>query len=111
MSELLAQYPSKTAAVVALRTSGLGNAETAARLGITPSAASLYYHKARKRGYRRIRPGADAVHVLIPRATIADLVPAARARKMAPHDIIRLLIVTALESELVDAILDDGAQS
>lgn len=99
-------YPSRTDAVLALRANGLSSGEIAEKIGITTATVAALEHSA---GRGRKRPiEALCRTVLFPIDVIADLGPHAARRNIHPNHLARLIVETVLESDIVDAVLDDA---
>ncbi|PWE32754.1 hypothetical protein DDZ14_08385 [Maritimibacter sp. 55A14] len=100
-------YPSRTAAVVALRNQGKTFAQIGRMIGITAKTASALAHSA-QRSHRHdlneIRP--DAV---LDGEAINALQPYATRRGLTVGELVCLLIETVVEDQIIDAVLDDGA--
>lgn len=102
-------YPSSTQAVVSLRAQGLTVRQTAETLGIAETAVTSLEHYARRRGKREPRKRVGRPWTAsFPEATLDALMPHARARDITPAELARRLVSTALDHDLIDAILDDG---
>ena len=108
-------YPSRTAAVLALRSQGLCDGAIARNIGIdqkTVSAlassgkrAHLYPSEFRK---RKIRPSEKSARtVVIENVVLLRLHPHAKARGISVNEMVRRLVETAVDDDLVDSILDD----
>lgn len=98
-------YPSHSAAVVALRSSGLSTAAIAAQLGIAHASVTAFEHSA---GRRRARPSeALGRTVLFPTDVLDRLAPHAARRGMHPNCLARLIVETVVDEDMIDAVLDD----
>jgi hypothetical protein len=97
-------YPSRTAAVLALRADSVPTTEIAERLGIeAKTVAALENSAARSRAL-----AAEGNRtILFPPELIEALMPHAARRGISANALARRLIETVVESELVDAVLDD----
>jgi len=95
-------YPTRTAAVVALRREGLSIREVAARTGIPASNVSALECCARRR-----RISGDQRGPSFPREILAELAPAAAARGLAAEELAWRLLSVILAEDLVDAVLDE----
>lgn len=104
-------YPTKTAAVLALRAQGMRICDVARMLGISPNAASgLESHVKRVKSLKPDQPPATP--------TAGDLMPMDVRRALRPHAARRDITVDRLivdiiaavaHGDLVDAVLDDAA--
>jgi len=102
-------YPSRTAAVLALRADDVPTGEIARRLGIEPkTVAALEVSAARK--HKRQDAG-EGRAILIPDSALRGLRRAASRRGMTPHKLARVIVVTVADNDLIDAVLDDDAPS
>ncbi len=102
-------YPSRTAAVVALRASGRSSHEIANAIGITTATVAALEHSA---GRRPRRPAeAHGRTVLFPTDILEALRPHAVAREISPNELARRIVDTVVDEGLIDAVLDDGAAS
>jgi transcriptional regulator len=99
-------YPSRTAAVLALRGQGLDDVEIAGRIGIrreTVAALAISHERGRAR-----RPAEAHGHtVLIPDDILNGLRPHAEVRGISVNELARRIIDTVVDERLVDAVLDD----
>lgn len=99
-------YPSRTAAVLALRDQGLPLGAIAARIGIPVTTVSALECSARRSPADRRSPDAcRTVHVST--GTLQLLAPEARRRGISREHLAALIIDTVAEAGLVDAVLDD----
>lgn len=103
-------YPSRTDAVIALRKQGLSTAIIARRLLITASQVSaLEASHARSMNKRSDAPTKDHGRAVLLTADVHRLLgPHAAKRDMSVSHLARLLIETAVDDNMIDAILDDG---
>jgi transcriptional regulator len=100
-------YPSRTAAVQALRKQGLTDMEIARRIGIRRETVAALECSAG----RRKRPAEqNGRTVLFPLDVLEALRPHAEARGIAPDELARRLIEAAIDDNLIDAVLDDGKE-
>lgn len=104
-------YPSRTAAVMALRGSGLSIQEIGERIGIRAETVSSLECSARRsrrwsdgRGARSI----DLKTVLFEADALTALVPHAEKRGVSANEIARRIVDAAIDDGIVDAILDDA---
>lgn len=96
-------YPSRTAAVVALRGQRLGTTEIAARIGIEPKTVialevSASRSKTRAEGSRTVLFSIDLLDRLSPHAA---------RRGVSANTLARQIVETVLDDGIVDAVLDD----
>ncbi|MBN9600854.1 MAG: helix-turn-helix domain-containing protein [Afipia sp.] len=96
-------YPSRTAAIAALRAQGDSCRQVADKLGV-----SLGTVAALANSYKR-KIASQNRTVLFPARVIERLHDPARSRGLLPHELIRQIVETVAEDSLVDAILDDKA--
>jgi hypothetical protein len=101
-------YPSRTAAVLALKADGLKPAAIAEKIGISVAAVAALECSARRWAGARSRNPDVCRTVLVPLGILQRLAPAARARGLRRETLAELIIETAVEDGLVDAVLDDG---
>ncbi len=93
-------YPSRTAAVAALRADGLTTNEIADKIGITPKIVQdLEYSAARQRGISKTCAIAERTSALLEQ-------PAAK-RGMSVKALAQAIIDTVARDRMVDAVLDD----
>lgn len=97
-------YPSRSAAVLALRERGLSHHQIAARTGIPVENIGALYHSA-----RRSRDGVRSMPVQV--ATLKALAPAAEARGLTIAELVDRLLGAIADGQLVDAVLDDGGKN
>lgn len=95
-----AGYPSRTAAVIALRADGLTPKEIAARCGISERAVAALEATARRRVGKPVRFPVDVLVALKPHAV---------ARGLTTEELIRDLVSTVAREAMVDAVLDDDS--
>lgn len=105
-------YPSRTAAIEALRAKGLGTHQIAYRIGISPKdVAALEASKQRtrkQRGHYCARPRPDNASIAIDPELRMALRPHAIARDLSVTALARRIIETVAHEDMVDAVLDDG---
>jgi len=101
-------YPSRTDAVLALRRQGLDDVEIAQRIGIRRGTVGALACSAERRSDRQRRPAeTNGRTVVFPIDVLDALAPHAAARDISPNELARRLVETAIDEDLVDAILDD----
>lgn len=99
-------YPSRTAAVLALTSEGLSDGQIARRTGISKkNVLALAYSGARRRSPRLSELTGRTV--VIPRDVLKSLVPHAAKRGLSVNALVRLIIETVADDEMVDSVLDD----
>jgi hypothetical protein len=103
-------YPSRTAAVLALRDQGLTKAAIAARIGIRPDTVSALECSARRWAGARAGNPDVCRSVLVPLGVLQRLAPAARTRGLRRETLAALIIEKVAEDALIDAVLDDGEE-
>ena len=103
-------YPTRTAAVVALRAAGLSSAAIAERIGISTATVTALEHSAG----RRKQPSRPAKQlgrtVLFPTDVLDALRPHAARRGMHSNHLARLIVETVVDEGMVDAVLDDASE-
>jgi hypothetical protein len=103
-------YPSRTAAVVAMRNEGATTGEIATAIGISRAlVAGLEHSAGRAKGLRR-DPQELCRTVLFPLDVLAALRPAAAARGIHPNHLARLIVETVVDESMIDAVLDDRGE-
>lgn len=99
-------YPSRSAAVVALRAQHWTTARIAAAIGIPETTVAALEHSASRR--RAPRPAEQQGRtVLFPIDVLERLAPHATPRRITANQLARDIVETALEEGMIDAILDD----
>lgn len=103
-------YPSKTAAVLALRKQGLSTRGIAHKLFIAPSSVSaLEASHARTMHRLPDTPAKDHGRAVLLTPDVHRLLgPHAARRNMSVSHLARLIIEIAVDEKMIDAILDDG---
>jgi len=91
-------WPSKSAAILAMKQRGLTEGQIAKRLGIKPNTVSSMAVRAKR---RQKRPVALAENVML------DLERAALRRGLTPHQLADRLLTEIVVANLIDAVLDD----
>lgn len=97
-------YKSRTEAILALREDGKSTEEIAAAVGKKPAQVINIELAAQRRKARNTGLRLELPEHLLPR-----LAPHAIRRRMTARGLAFRLLETALEADLVDAILDDDA--
>lgn len=98
-------YPTRTAACMALNDQGLTSRQIADRIGIEQSTVAALI--ASGRGTNKPYDG-NARTVVIEASALDALEPAAVRRGLSVNALVRRLIYTIIDDDMVDAILDDG---
>ncbi len=98
-------YPSRTAAVQALRRQNVDTAGIARRIGIHPKAVVALEASARRT--RAIVAEGNRT-VLFPKDTLDRLAFAAADRAISANELARRIVETVIDDGLIDAVLDDG---
>lgn len=103
-------FPSRTAAIHALRGQRLSTVEIASRIGIEPkTVVALEVGASRPRRRRPHRPHEDMVRtVLFPVDVLDQLGPHAAKRGIHPNHLARLIVSTVVDESMIDAVLDDA---
>jgi hypothetical protein len=102
-------YPTRTAAVLALRDQRLTTHEIARRIGIPPETVTALEASAGRPRGRTPRPAEELGRtVLFPIDVLDALGPHAAARGMHPNSLARLIVTTVVDENMVDAVLDDA---
>lgn len=97
-------YPSRTAAVQALRAQGLDDRTIAERIGIAVGTVGALAAS----GRRRQRPAeANGRTVLFPADILDRLGPAASERHISANELARRIVEAVADDGLIDAVLDD----
>ncbi len=102
-------YPTRTAAVVALRASGMSLQAVAARIGIPVTTVSALECSARRHSAARQSPDTSRT-VHFPLALLQRLAPAARKRGMTRETLAWIIVERVVEDDLVEAVLDDAEE-
>ncbi len=101
-------YPSRVAAIAALRGKDMTEREIAALIGIKPATVTSLEARARKRG--SLGRG-HAYAVRVSGEVLCDMQDAAADRQITPATLANTLLRTIARDGLFDAILDDLAAS
>lgn len=100
-------YPSRTAAVVALRRAGRSTGEIAAAIGIPQkSVAALEVSASRARARRPAEMLGRTV--AFPSDVLDGLAAHAARRGIHANALARLIVATVVDEDMVDAVLDDA---
>ncbi|KEZ00118.1 hypothetical protein AI27_12685 [Sphingomonas sp. BHC-A] len=103
-------YPSRTAAVVALRAQGMNTSQIGNALGIAnKTVVALEIGSSRPRR----EPGHSTMlgrTVVIPTDVLDALGPHAARRCISVNALARLIVTTVIDDGMIDAVLDDGDQ-
>jgi hypothetical protein len=99
-------YPSRSEAIVALRSQGLTTAEIAARTGIDAKAVGALEASA-MRSMARTRAKRQTIGVMLPPRIMEALKPHAARRRVTPAYLAFRIVETAVADKLIDSILDD----
>lgn len=100
-------YPSRTAAVLDLRAKGLSTAEIARRIGIDSAVVSALELTTRRWRGRQTRP-AESRAIVFPAEVLDRARPHAARRGISANELVRRLVVHAIDEDMVDAVLDDA---
>jgi transcriptional regulator with XRE-family HTH domain len=105
-------FASRTAAVLGLRQQGMSTREIARAIGIGVSTVSALEHSSGRKQARRERPSEVLGRtVVIPIDVLDALGPHAAKRGVHPNSLARLIITTVVDEDMIDAVLDDAAES
>ena len=91
-------FPSRTAAVMALRERGLSRRDVARHLDLTGSQVA-----ALEVGAKSDKSGRVAIPIVVHQALASH----AAARGISTYDLIRQIVCTVVNERLVDSVLDD----
>ncbi|MEQ5789048.1 hypothetical protein J3454_14220 [Erythrobacter sp. NFXS35] len=103
-------YPSRTAAVIAYRHAGASTAEIANLIGISPNTVTALEASAARSQRRAVSTEHPGRAILLPVEIHDALGPHAAKRGRSVSYLVRLLIQTVVNENMVDAVLDDGAE-
>lgn len=96
-------YPSRSAAVRALRLEGLNTKQIALRIGVTVSTvAALEAYENRKKGSRRIS-------AILPRDVLNGLATCAFKAGMTPDAMAEKLLTIIVRDKMLAAVLDEAS--
>jgi hypothetical protein len=98
-------YPSRTAAVLALRKQRLDTGAIAARIGIAPKTVLSLETSAA----RTIRHRDGCRTVVFPIDLLNACTPHAARRGITANELARRIVEAAIDGKIVDAVLDDAA--
>lgn len=102
-------YPTRTAAVLALRNQRMSTSEIARAIGINESTVTALEHSAGRRRGRAPRRHEELCRtVLFPVDVLDVLGPHAARRNMHPNRLARLIVETVVDENMIDAVLDDA---
>jgi hypothetical protein len=99
-------YPSRTAAVLALRSNGMSTEAIAARIGIEEKTV-LALEASGKRSRQLVADGGGTI--LLPPDIMVRLRRVAAHRTMSAGELARRIIEVVLDDGIVDAVLDEAA--
>lgn len=100
-------YPSRTAAVHGLRAQGMTTRQIASAIGIPDNTVIAL--ECGDRRPRPVRPDEERGRaILFPVDVLAALGPHAARRGIHPNSLARLIVSTAVDENMIDAILDDA---
>ncbi len=104
-------FSSRTEAVLALRSDGCTTRQIADRIGIPENTVTALEHSSGRAKVRALRPAElNGRTVLFPRYLLDRLGPHAAKRCVHPNSLARMIVEIAVDDDLVDSILDDGAE-
>lgn len=102
-------YATRTDAVIALRSQGLGTAAIADRIGIEPKTVSALEASAARSKRRALRPAEEQGRtVLFPVDVLNALRRPAEKRGLHANQLARMIVQAVVDGLLVDAVLDDA---
>lgn len=102
-------YPSRTAAVLALRDQGMKNPEIASRIGIDgKTVAALLCNRGQREGGVSQPATPRATGLIVPADVVSDLRAHAMRRSISVDRLILTLLERIAIDGLVDAVLDDA---
>lgn len=100
-------YPSRTDAVLALRSAGRTTRQIANQIGIEEKTV-LALELSAGRPKRHPRPAEQLGRtILFPRDILDSLGPHAARRGIHPNSLARLIVATVVDEGLIDSVLDD----
>ncbi|SFI36183.1 hypothetical protein [Albimonas pacifica] len=103
-------YPSRSAAVQALREQGWSMRRIAEEIGISLGTVSALDASAKRR--REPRPAeVNGKTVLFPAEVLDRLRPHAARRGITPNELARRIVDVAIDECMIDAILDDELEA
>lgn len=102
-------YPSRTAAVIAMRQNGMSTGQIAEAIGIeAKTVVALELGSARPRREPRISEQLGRT-VVIPTDVLDALGPHAARRSISVNHLVRLIVSTVVDEQMIDAVMDDAA--
>ena len=99
-------YPSRTAAVLAMRSKNLPTAAIAARIGVAAKTV-IALERSAERTRALVAEGCRTV--LFPAELLDELAPHAAVRDTSAGRLARRIVEVVVQNRLIDAVLDDGA--
>jgi hypothetical protein len=103
-------YPSRTAAVIAYRRAGASTGEIAALIGISANTVTALEASAARSQRRAASTEHPGRAILLPVETYDKLAPHAAKRGRSVSHLVRAIIQTVVDEDMIDAVLDDGAE-
>lgn len=101
-------YPSRTAAVIGLRGDGLNTTQIAGAIGI-PEKTVIALELGSSRPRREPRPSEQLSRtVVIPTDVLDALGPHAARRCISVNHLVRQIICTVVDENMIDAVMDDA---
>lgn len=104
-------YPSRTAAVLALRDKGMTQLAIAEKIGIAPGTVSALECSARRWAGARVGNPDVCRAVLVPLGVLQRFAPAARTRGLRRETLAAMILEKVADDDLVNAVLDDEEPS
>lgn len=95
-------YPTRTAAVVALRAKRFTLQQIADQIGIKVATVSALEHKYKRKMAEQNRT------ILFPTSMLEKLEKPAKHRGLSSNQLIREIVEAVVDDGLIDAVLDDG---
>ena len=96
-------YPSRTAAVLAMREQNISTIDIAKRIGI-PSNLVAGIESSARRNHARVNGNRT---VLFSVEVLDALAPHAARRSVSANALARMIVETVVDAKIVDAVLDD----
>lgn len=101
-------YPSRSEAVLAMRKQGHSTSDIADKLGIETKTVFALEHSAMRAQKRQRRPAEEHGRTVLFSVDVLDrLRPHAAKRGIHANHLARLIVETAIDEGLIDALLDD----